>query len=154
MKELLANPPVESSGGLAASKSRVASTPRAMRPVYFALGILFVALGYLGLVLPVMPGTIFFILALNFFRRSNERLEIWLLTRTRIGPSLRHWDDTGSIPPRVKAIILGVMWLSILGSVASAFRAGLSPVWFATAMVFLIGSGIGVSWYILTRPNR
>ncbi|MET3649145.1 uncharacterized membrane protein YbaN (DUF454 family) [Phyllobacterium ifriqiyense] len=36
---------------------------KAKRTIYFALGWLMVALGFIGLLLPVMPTTIFLILA-------------------------------------------------------------------------------------------
>ncbi|RYG40943.1 DUF454 domain-containing protein, partial [bacterium] len=86
------------------------------RPIYALLGFLFLGLGYIGVVLPVMPGTIFFILSLNCFRRSNAKMEAWLLARPGIGPVLQEWDRTGAIKPKIKGLILFLMWGSMIGS--------------------------------------
>lgn len=122
------------------------------RPLYFTAGLVFVGLGYLGTILPVMPGTIFFILALNCFRRSNERLEHWLLSRPVIGPMLREWDERGCIRPHIKRIILVVLWLSIIGSVMSAYRNLGGPAALAASLV-VVACAIGVTWFVVTRPN-
>ena len=47
------------------------------RPFFFVLGLVFVGLGIAGYILPVMPGTIFLILAAGCFARSSRRLEAW-----------------------------------------------------------------------------
>jgi len=105
----------------------------------------------MGLVLPVMPGTIFFILSLNCFRRSHEGLERWLLARPGIGPVLRKWDETGSISRRVKWIIHGALWLSITGSIASAFRN--VPEYAVLISVALVATAIAVSAWVQSRPD-
>jgi len=123
------------------------------RPLYLGLGLVCCALGYIGLVLPVMPGTIFFILALNAFRRSNEHLEHWLLHRTAIGPTLRDWDEHGSIRPRTKKIAIAFLWLSILGSCASVFRNFRDPKTVGGLVLLLVAIASAVSWYIASRPD-
>lgn len=123
------------------------------RPVYALLGFLCVGLGYIGFVLPVMPGTVFFILALNFFRRSSPRLESWLLTRPTIGPMLKEWDETGAIRPRVKRIILFVMWGSMIGSSMTVYRKFPDLGTRLTLWGVLLACGVGVSWYVLSRPS-
>ena len=123
------------------------------RPLYAVLGCLFVILGYIGVLLPVMPGTIFFILALNCFRRSNAKLEAWLLARSKIGPVLQEWDRTGAISPRVKGIILFVMWGSMIGSAVTVRRLYSDLGTRLSLWGVLLACGIGVSWYILSRPS-
>ena len=77
-----------------------------MRRVYLALGVGFVALGFIGAFLPVLPTTPFLILAAACFTRSSPRLERWLLNHGRFGPLLRAWRERGVIPWRAKLMAL------------------------------------------------
>jgi uncharacterized membrane protein YbaN (DUF454 family) len=124
------------------------------RGVFFSLGLLCVGLGYLGLILPVMPGTIFFILALNFFRRSNAKLEHWLLYKTRMGPALQDWDENGWISKRAKTIAISLIWLSILGSCASVTRLDWSVALIAITWFGLAVTASALTWYLASRPTK
>jgi uncharacterized membrane protein YbaN (DUF454 family) len=65
---------------------------------YACLGGLMVALGFIGAFVPVMPTTIFLILASWCFARSSPRLEAWLLAHPHFGPTLSAWNATGAVP--------------------------------------------------------
>ena len=132
-------------------QSRFTVASKVSRPFYLVAGVVFLGLGYLGVVLPVMPGTIFFILALNCFRRSHAGLEAWLLARPVIGPILKNWDETGSISRRVKVIINVVLWLSISGSIASAYR-NVHDYWIPISAA-LVATAAGVSMWVNSRPD-
>ena len=62
-----------------------------IRSLYFATGLVLVGLAFVGAVLPVMPSTIFVILAAACFARSSPRFERWLLDHRQFGPSLVAW---------------------------------------------------------------
>ncbi|MCH4554286.1 YbaN family protein, partial [Aestuariibaculum sp. L182] len=70
------------------------------RAFYFALGWVMVALGFIGALLPVMPTTIFLIIAAWCFGRSSPRFEKWLLEHPVFGPTLVQWQRHGAIPLR------------------------------------------------------
>ncbi|VXC57695.1 YbaN family protein [Sphingomonas sp. 8AM] len=76
----------------------------AVRYGWLALGFLLVALGVIGALLPLMPTTIFLILAAGCFARSSPRLEAWLLDHPRFGPTLRAWRRNRAIPRRAKLL--------------------------------------------------
>lgn len=88
-------------------------TPRAVRPLYLMAGLLFVGLGIAGYILPVMPGTVFLILAAGCFARSSPRLERWLVTHRRLGPPIVAWRETGAIPRPIKVIAIASMAISM-----------------------------------------
>lgn len=74
------------------------------RALFLILGLLFVALGVIGAFLPLMPTTIFLIVAAGCFARSSPRLEAWLMHHPRLGVPLRAWREHGAIPRRAKAL--------------------------------------------------
>lgn len=74
-----------------------------MRWLWFALGWLMVGLGVIGALLPVMPTTIFLILAVGCFARSSPKFEQRLLAHPRYGPSLRLWREQGAVSGKGKA---------------------------------------------------
>ena len=68
-----------------------------IRAIYFSLGCLMVALGVIGAVTPLLPTTVFLIVAAACFARSSPRSEAWLLDHPRFGPTLRDWRSSGAI---------------------------------------------------------
>ncbi len=96
-----------------------AETRGYLRPLFFACGCLFVVIGVAGVMLPLLPGTVFLILAAACFARSSRRLEAWLLNHPRLGPQVIAWRKSGAIATRVKyvaigsmAVSYGVIWMS------------------------------------------
>lgn len=73
-----------------------------LRAGWFALGCLLVALGLIGVVVPLMPTTVFLIFAAACFARSSPRLEAWLLNHPRFGPALCAWREERAISRRAK----------------------------------------------------
>lgn len=117
----------------------------AARTGWLALGLAFVALGVIGAILPLMPTTIFLILAAGCFARSSPRLERWLLEHARFGPALRAWRAERAIPRRAKAAACLGMLLGYLLFVLAA-----RPGWVeAAAVAAALG---GCSLWIVRQP--
>lgn len=116
-----------------------------MRGLWLGLGGLFLGLGLLGVVLPVLPTTPFLLLAAACFARSSPRLHGWLLAHPLFGPPIRDWEEEGAISPRAKRLAVGTMAAVLLVSVA----LGLSwKVLLAQAVLIAVGSA-----FVLTRPD-
>ncbi len=80
-------------------------------------GSLLTLCGFIGIVVPGWPTTIFMILALWCFRRGSEKFESLLLNNRLFGKALRDWDETKSMTARSKIIAISTIWLMILVSV-------------------------------------
>ena len=80
---------------------------------WFALG-----LGLLGIVLPLLPATPFFILALLCFSKSSPRFKLWLLNHPVIGKDLRRWHEHKKIDKKRKPAIYISIILSFLISIS------------------------------------
>lgn len=115
------------------------------RPLYLAAGWAFTLIGIAGLVLPLLPGTIFLIAAAWCFSRSSPRFEEWLIGHPRLGPQVVRWRRTGAIARRTKYVACGSMVLSFVLLAAS----GAAPV-----ALWLSGAGLlGAGTYVASRPE-
>jgi uncharacterized membrane protein YbaN (DUF454 family) len=76
-----------------------------------AIGFIFVGLGALGLVLPVMPTTPFLLVAAACFARSSDRFYNWLMELHLFGPIIKNWEETKSISRNTKLVSIGSMVL-------------------------------------------
>lgn len=121
-------------------------TGRVGRIAYLVTGCLFVGLGVLGAVLPVVPTTPFLLVALWAFSKSSARLERWLLEHPRFGPRLREWRAHRTIPLPVKL----TAWGSMTASLTVMIVAGAATIAIVGASsVMLIGAV-----YIASRPSK
>ncbi len=125
---------------------RASARERFKRRVLFLAGLLFLALGAVGLVLPGLPGTPLLILAAASFARSSPRFEAWLLNHPRFGPPVRAWRRRGAIPRFAK-------WIACLSMAASYAMLLLTG---ASVLVAALAGGmmLAVAAYIISRPDR
>ncbi|MDB5373531.1 MAG: hypothetical protein JWP04_2173 [Belnapia sp.] len=109
-------------------------------------GYLCLLLAAIGAVLPLMPTTVFLLIAVWCFGRASPALRNRLLNHPRFGPGLRDWDRHGAISLRAKRaalLAMGLSWLLIL----VVFR---DPLIAAIAG----GSLALVGLFLVTRPSR
>ena len=116
-----------------------------LRPLFFVGGILLVGIGVVGYLTPGIPGTIFLILAAGCFTRSSPRLETWLVTHPRLGPSVVAWREYGAIPRKIKYIAIGSMTVSFV----IVLLVHLPLVWTIVVAVVLLASAL----FVGTRPE-
>ena len=88
------------------------------RAFWLAVGFAALALGAIGVVLPVLPTTPFVIVAAFAFGKGNPRLETWLVSSRLFGPMIADWREHGAIAPRFKAMAIVMMAVVFLISVA------------------------------------
>jgi uncharacterized membrane protein YbaN (DUF454 family) len=79
------------------------------------LGWIFVALGLIGVVLPILPTTPLLIIALALFSKSSPRFHQMLLNNAWFGPSLKEWETTKTLSRKNKyrATLLIIITFSI-----------------------------------------
>ena len=116
-----------------------------IKALWLALGCMMLALGVIGAFLPVMPTTIFLILAVACFSRSSPRLERWLLDSPTYGPALRAWREQKAVSRKGKTY-------ACLG-----MAAGYGLFWWSAHPSLLLGAGVAVFFlasaaYVLSRP--
>jgi uncharacterized membrane protein YbaN (DUF454 family) len=68
-----------------------------VRIAFVLLGLISLAIGFVGVFLPLLPTVPFMILAAYCFGRGSSRLERWLLDHRTFGPHIRAWRSEGAI---------------------------------------------------------
>ncbi|GGI75886.1 YbaN family protein [Shewanella gelidii] len=72
------------------------------RGFYLFSGLSSLALGLIGIVLPVLPTVPFILLAAFCFARSSERLHTWLMQHPWFSEALQNWQKQGAIRTGLK----------------------------------------------------
>ncbi len=86
----------------------------AKRIVLILVGLTALALGTLGIFLPLLPTTPFVLVAAIAFANSSERLHQWLLDHDVFGPLIKNWQRYGAISRPTKVLSLVSMVAIVL----------------------------------------
>ena len=106
---------------------------------------MFLLLGFIGLLLPIVPTTPFILVSVWFFARSSKKLENWLINHKIFGKSIRDWKEKGAISKNAK---LSAIPLIIFSFSATIY---LNEIFYLD--LFLAVLGLSISTFIVTRPN-
>ncbi len=116
------------------------------RALWVVLGSIFLLIGAIGVLVPVLPTTPFLLLTAGCYARGSDRFHRWLLTNRLFGEYLRDYYEGRGVPLRTKAISIAMLWGVIL---YSAWRMDHLHV-----RLGLVAVALAVSAHILTRPGR
>jgi hypothetical protein len=88
-----------------------------LRILLVAVGSTALALGVVGIVVPVLPTTPFLLLAAACYARASDRLYAWLIGQPALGPIIAEWRASRSLPPGVKTRAVVVVAISFGASI-------------------------------------
>jgi len=106
-----------------------------------AAGWLSLALGVLGIFLPLLPTTPFLLLTAFCWARSSPRFHRWLMTNRFFGGSLSDYLAGKGVPLWQKLATLAVLWISLGVSARLLSRPWVS--------LLLLAVAIGVTLHVL-----
>lgn len=115
------------------------------RILWTAFGWVALALGLIGVLLPVMPTTPFVILAAFAFGKGSPAMRRRLERSRHFGPAIRDWEERGAIRPRHKLLACTLMGASLAGAWVLGLPAGVLAIQGAAIAATVI--------FVLTRPN-
>ena len=113
-----------------------------MRALLIGCGTLCVVLGVIGIFLPLMPTTVFLLLAAACYARSSERFHRKLVDHPWLGSYIR---QRSGMTVRQKIVTLTLLWLTL----------GATMIWTVDALwlqVLLAAIGAGVTIHVTRLP--
>ena len=119
---------------------------RVGRAVYLVLGFVCLGLGIAGYIVPLLPGTVFLLIATFFFFRSSERMYNWVLQHRRFGPLIRNYRAGYGIPRRIKVLAIALIVVSFTISIGFVADG-------VVLKVALAACAVAVSAFIVSRPT-
>lgn len=120
---------------------------RILKWLLIVTGVVAVALGTVGIFVPLLPTTPFLLLAAACFIRSSPRLYRWLITHRWFGSYIKNYREHRALPLRVKIPALVLLWLSI----GYASLAVVETLWLR---LLLIAIAVGVTAHLSTLHNH
>ena len=110
-----------------------------VKALWIGFGWFFVLLGVLGMFLPLLPTTIFFIIALFFFAESSPRFHRMLLENRWFGEDLRRWQQHKSVTRQTKRKATWAIVIAFMISIAVLYpRLELQILLLVLGIVLLI----------------
>lgn len=104
-----------------------------VKALLIILGSISLALGVIGIFVPLLPTTPLLLLAAALYFRSSPKLYDWLLNHPRLGTYIRNFREHRAIPLRVKIVSMGLVWLTI----GYCIIAVVEPLWLRIALALM-----------------
>ena len=113
--------------------------------MWVALAGLSFSIGVLGIFLPLLPTTVFMLMAVYCASKGSPRFEAWIRSQEYVGPLLVNWEQERAIPRRAKLAAVSMLALSALIVIWS-----LGQGWLRWAVVVLL---FVIALWLATRPE-
>jgi uncharacterized membrane protein YbaN (DUF454 family) len=141
---------VDPQGELQSTSSRDVPTEHGsavVRAIFLGIGIIAFVAGVLGIFVPLLPATPFFILAAACFARAYRPFHDWMLAHRVIGPMLHEWHYHRSIPHRTKMVAI----VTMLASFGTSIWFVVEPPWLQVALALF---ALGLATWMYRIPSR
>jgi len=103
-----------------------------LKIILIFFGTIFLSLGVIGIIIPGLPATPFFLLAAAFYIRSSNKLYNWLKNHKFFG---KYIDVSKGISSKLKIFLIAIMWIMIFITILFVFD---EMLW----KIILVGIGI------------
>jgi uncharacterized membrane protein YbaN (DUF454 family) len=97
-------------------KTSSSKKQRVVRALLLVAGTISLALGAVGIFLPILPTTPFLLVAAACYLRSSERMHKWLINNRWFGEYIKNYQAGKGIPMKTKIVALTILWATILYS--------------------------------------
>jgi len=77
------------------------------------VGTLFLFLGVIGIILPLLPTTPFLLLAAACYAKSSKRFYRWLLNNRLFGKTIKNYYEGKGVSVKFKIFTISLLWITI-----------------------------------------
>ena len=116
------------------------------RAVLTISGTLFLALGVIGIFVPILPTTPFLLLSAACYLKGSERMHKWLIHNKVFGTYIRNYTEGKGMSAKAKIFTLSLLWISII-------PPALFIVSLVIVQVILIVVCVGVTIHLVRIPT-
>jgi uncharacterized membrane protein YbaN (DUF454 family) len=113
------------------------------RGLWIGAGTIFLAIGAIGVAVPLLPTTPFLLLAAFCYARGSKRLYNWLLEHRYLGIYLRAYERGEGVGNSAKALSLLLLWGTMMATIVFLVDN-------VVVMLVIVAIGLGVSVHIIT----
>ncbi len=113
--------------------------PAIYKYLYLLSGFLLVAIGIIGIFLPLLPTTIFLILASACFLKSSPQANEWLRNHKILGIYIKSYQDKTGLTVKSKIINILFLWITI--SISAFLLTESLPI---KLLLFAIAAGVTI----------
>lgn len=117
-----------------------------VKTILIIAGSIFVGLGILGIILPLLPTTPFLLLGAACYIRGSSKFYIWLINNKWLGSYIKYYREGKGIPKKTKIIAVSTLWISIGFSLVFMISSLLIRI-----LLFLIACS--VTYHILSKKT-
>ena len=115
------------------------------KPVFFSIGILSLSLGYVGIVVPGLPTTVFILIAAWAFSKCSTKFTYWIENHRLFGPMVLNWQQYRGLSRRAKKVAI----LTLIPTFAFTIFIAFSMIGDLIFGFF----GIALCTWLATRPE-
>lgn len=109
-----------------------------------AAGFTSLSAGVIGIFVPVLPTTPFFLLAAGCFMKSSDKLYRWLTSHKKFGPYIDNYMKHGAVSKRSKVVSILILWTVMLSTIVF----GITHLWLK-ALLVCIAAGVTIHLVLL-----
>jgi|GEM_PF-77986 len=121
-----------------------------VRALYVAAGTLSLATGIIGIFVPLLPTTVFVLMAAACYVKASPRLYDRVMSNRFVGLPVYTWQQNRSLPPHIKVFAITVVVLTFTTTITFAIE----PLW-ARISLTVLGLGLlAFLWRIPTTRTR
>ncbi len=81
--------------------------------ILISIGTLFVGIGLIGIIVPILPTTPFLLVAAALYAKSSQKFYNWLINNRFFGKYIKNYREGKGIPLRVKIFAISLLWITI-----------------------------------------